>query len=248
MKPNRAAAEASKPTAALDLGVFSQYIWRGLELSYNSVVIQPSVTLGYEGFSFNVWGNMDTDLHIRGSEDTDVQIHGNGFDPFLRKDPWAGQVDRRVYLLCAGRHARETGSQDSQELFASATLDTILSPTLSVYREIAHSPAWYINFGISHSQPIYDKITLDLAASAGYYYSDDNDFAEINDPQSRYREFHNGLVTAGLTIPFGEYFSVKPLIGYSFPLSGNADDYIKATSISDHSSFFYGGITLSMAF
>ena len=56
-----AAAEASKPTAALDLGVFSQYIWRGFELSHNSVVIQPSATLGYEGFSFNVWGNMDTD-------------------------------------------------------------------------------------------------------------------------------------------------------------------------------------------
>ncbi len=123
-----------------------------------------------------------------------------------------------------------------------------MNPTLSVYRDIASSPAWYINFGISHSQPIVDKITLDLAASAGYYYSDDDDITEVNDPESKYREFHNGLVTAGLTIPFGEYFSVKPLIGYSFPLSGNADDFITATSISDNSSFFYGGLTLSMAF
>jgi Zn-dependent M28 family amino/carboxypeptidase len=133
-------------------------------------------------------------------------------------------------------------------VFASATLDTILSPTLSVYREIAHTPAWYVNFGISHSQPIVDKITLDLAASAGYYYSDDSDFSEAKDPNSKYRAFHNGLVSAGFTIPFGEYFSIKPLIAYSFPLSSKADDYITASSISDHSNFIYGGVTLSFAF
>ena len=105
-----------------------------------------------------------------------------------------------------------------------------------------------MNFGISHSQPIYEKITMDMGASGGYYYSDTNNMVEVNDPESKYREFHNGLVSAGLTIPVGEYFSVKPMIAYSFPLSGKTDDYIKATSISDNSSFVYGGVTLSMAF
>jgi hypothetical protein len=242
-----AAEEVSKPSAALDLGVFSQYIWRGFELSHNSIVIQPSVTLGYEGFSFNVWGNMDTDQHIRGSDDSTSKYTET--DLTLSYAKTLGPVKLTggyIYYALAG--TPETGSQDTQELFVSATLNTILNPTLSVYRDIANLPAWYINFGISHSQPIYDKITLDLGASAGYYYSEDNDFSEINNPSNRYRALHNGLVTAGLTIPFGEYFSVKPLIGYSFPLSGTADDYIKATSISDHSSFVYGGVTLSMAF
>jgi len=249
-----AAAEASKPTAGVDLGVFSQYIWRGLELSHNSVVIQPSVTLGYEGFSLNVWGNMDTDLRVRNSDahtskytETDttlsyakslgpVKLTGGYIYYALGGTPPAGSSDVNASSL------------DSQEVFVSATFDTILNPTLSVYREIAHSSAWYVNFGISHSQPIYEKITLDLGASAGYYYSDTDNMVEVNDPGSRYREFHNGLVSAGLTIPFGEYFSAKPMIAYSFPLSGNAEDYIAAASISDNSSFFYGGITLSMAF
>ena len=83
------------------------------------------------------------------------------------------------YIYYALGGTPPTGSRsdatDSQEVFVSATFDTILNPTLSVYREIANSPAWYFNFGISHSQPIVDKITLDLAASAGYYYSDTND-------------------------------------------------------------------------
>ena len=248
------AADASKPTASIDLGIFSQYIWRGMELSHNSVVIEPSVTLGYEGFSFNVWGNMDTDLKTRGSDahtskytETDLTLsYAKAVGPVKLTGGY-------IYYALGG--TPPVGSQDinassldSQEVFASATLATILSPTLSVYREIAHAPAWYVNFGVSHSQPIYDKITLDLGASAGYYYSDNNGMVEANDPDTKYRALHNGLVSAGFTIPFGEYFSVKPMIAYSFPLSSKADDFIKASSISDHSNFVYGGVTLSMAF
>ena len=237
-----AAADVSKPTAAVDVGVFSQYIWRGFEMSYNSVVIQPSVTVGYEGFSFNVWGNMDTDRKLRGSDTSEAKYTETDFTLSYAR------TFGMVKLTGGYMYYALDGMQDSQEVFASATLDMILNPTLSLYREVAHVPAWYFSFGISHSQPIVNKITLDLAASAGYYYSDDSDFAEVNDPDSKYRELHNGLVSAGLTIPLGEYFSVKPLLAYSFPLTGNAGDYIAATSISDHSSFFYGGVTLSMAF
>jgi hypothetical protein len=238
-----AAAEAAKPTAAADLSVLSQYIWRGFEQSYNSVVIQPSVTLGYAGFSLNVWGNMDTDLHTRGSDTTESKYTETDYTLSYAKT-------LGMFKLSGGYiyYALSLASQDSQEVFASVGLDTILSPTLTVYREIAHSPAWYFNLGISHSQAIYEKITLDLAASAGYYYSDTDNMVEVNNPDNKYREFNNGLVSAGLTIPVGEYFSVKPMIAYSFPLSGNAEDYIAAVSISDNSSFFYGGVTLSMAF
>ena len=244
----------SKPTAALDLGVFSQYIWRGLELSHNSVVIQPSVTLGYEGFSFNVWGNMDTDLKTRGSDahtsrytETDITLsYAKTLGPVKLTGGYM------YYGLggtpVAGSQDIDSITPDSQEVFVSATIATILSPTLSVYREIAHTSAWYVNFGISHSQPIVDKITLDMAASAGYYYSEDSDFVEAKDPDNKYRALHNGLVSAGFTIPFGEYFSVKPMIAYSFPLSGTASDYITASSISDNSNFVYGGVTLSFAF
>jgi hypothetical protein len=237
-----AKAEVSKPTAAVDVGVFSQYIWRGLEMSHNSVVIEPSVTLGYEGFSFNVWGNMDTDRKTRGSDFSEAKYTETDYT--LSYSKTLGMVK----LTGGYIYYALDSMQDSQELFASATLNTLLSPTLTIYREIAHAPAWYLNFGLSHSLPVVDKITFDLAASAGYYYSDDDDFSEVNNPENRYRTFHNGLLSAGFTIPFGEYFSVKPMIAYSFPLSSTADDYIKATSIGDSSNFLYGGVTFSMAF
>ena len=239
------ASDEDRPSAAVDMGVLSQYIWRGFELSHNSIVIQPSATLGYKGFSFNVWGNLDTDYKTiadDGSETGEMKYNETDLTLAYGKD--LGPVKLNGGFIYYALDA----VQDSQELFVSATLNTILNPTLSVYREIAHVPAWYVSLGISHSQELVNKITLDLAASVGYYYSDDDDFSEIDDPENRYRTFHNGLLSAGLTIPFGEYFSVKPMIAYSFPLSGTSDDYIKATSISDQSNFVYGGATLSMAF
>ncbi|MFZ3047617.1 MAG: hypothetical protein WA151_17030 [Desulfatirhabdiaceae bacterium] len=239
------AEDEVKPTAAMDLGVFSQYIWRGFELSRNSMVVQPSVTLAYDGLSFNVWGNLDTDRKTiagDGSENSETKYTETDMTIAYAKD--LGPVKLGGGLIYYGLD----GLQDSQELYVSATLNTILNPTLSIYREIGHLPAWYVNLGVSHSQEIAKKITLDLAASAGYYYSDDSDFSEITDPETKYQTFHNGLISVGLTIPVGEYVSVKPMIAYSFPLSGTADDYITATSISDNSSFVYGGVTLSAAF
>jgi uncharacterized protein (TIGR02001 family) len=232
------AEEAEKPTAAVDLGMFSQYIWRGLELSKDSLVIQPSVTLGYKGVSLNVWGNLDTNSQVYDG------AKYNETDLTLSYAKSIGMVKLTGGYIYYGLD----GITDSQEVFGSVTLNTILNPTITVYREIASLPAWYVNVAISHSLEVVNKITFDLAASAGYYYSDDDSFAEVNNPSSRYRELHNGLISAGFTIPVGDYFTVKPMLAYSFPLSSKAEDYIQSASLSDESSFLYGGVTLSMAF
>ena len=38
------AEDEAKPSASADVGVFSQYIWRGYELSKDSIVIQQIST------------------------------------------------------------------------------------------------------------------------------------------------------------------------------------------------------------
>ena len=62
-------AEAAKPagktipedlTADLNVSLYSQYIWRGYELSRDSVVIFPTMTVGYKGFAVNLWADLDT--------------------------------------------------------------------------------------------------------------------------------------------------------------------------------------------
>ena len=141
---------------------------------------------------------------------------------------------------------------DSQEIYLSLGLDTLLSPSLTVYREISHLPAWYISLGISHSFELPKEITLDLGGSIGYYASDDDAFVKIDDngnsTTDKYNAFHNGLISLGLTIPVGKYFTVVPMVAYSFPLTNDADNLIKSASFSDKSDFVFGGVTASISF
>ncbi|MDR3630797.1 MAG: hypothetical protein P4L42_10710 [Desulfocapsaceae bacterium] len=247
------AEDADKPTAELDMGVFSQYIWRGEALSKNSVVVEPSATFGYKGASVNIWGNFDsdskpyngakyneTDLTLSYSKDVGITKLTGGYIYYGLNEQPAVAATAKTPAIAASR--------DTQELFASVALDVLSSPTLTVYRDISQYPGWYINLAVSHSFEVVDKITFDLGASAGYYYSDSKSLVEAKNPSSEYRALHNGLLSAGFTIPFGDYFSVKPMIAYSFPLSSKADDFIKANSVGGDSSFLYGGVTFSATY
>jgi hypothetical protein len=41
---------------------------------------------------------------------------------------------------------------------------------------------------------------------------------------------------------------VVPMIAYSFPLTNDADNLIKSSSLSDKSDFVFGGVTASLSF
>jgi hypothetical protein len=244
---------ADKPTAELDMGVFSQYIWRGEALSKDSLVVEPSATLGYQGVSVNIWGNFDSDSKAYNGakyNETDITLsysHDVGITKLTGGYIYYG-LNEQPFVPATAKTPAIPASRDTQELFASVALDVIAAPTLTIYRDISQFPGWYVNLAVSHSFEVVDKITFDLGASAGYYYSNSTSLVEAKNPTAEYRALHNGLISAGFTIPFGDYFSVKPMIAYSFPLSSKADDFIKANSVGGDSSFLYGGVTLSMTY
>src|SRR5512136_3247765 len=47
-------------TADLNISFYSQYIWRGYQLSKDSLVIFPQLTVGYKGFAVTTWVDLDT--------------------------------------------------------------------------------------------------------------------------------------------------------------------------------------------
>ena len=67
-----AKAEEEKPAMDATVSALNQYVWRGQEMTRNSIVIQPSLTASYKGFSINLWGNLDTDPYTR----TDTSYSG----------------------------------------------------------------------------------------------------------------------------------------------------------------------------
>ncbi len=223
-----AAMTESPYSADLSIGVYSQYIWRGFELSKDSAVIQPSMTIAYDGFAFNLWGNLDTD-----QEGLD-EGNWNETDMTLSYDGSAGMVGYGVGLI----YYALDGADDTMELYGSVSLSTILSPTLAIYRDFDNYPGWYATLGVSHSFSFTDEIALDLGAQVGYL-DDDND----------YSEFHDGQLSASISIPLTENVTLTPELYYSFALSSEAEDLIESASFDgDDSSFIYGGISLSFAF
>jgi hypothetical protein len=252
-------AEAAKPagkvipedlTADFNLSLYSQYIWRGYELSRDSVVFFPTLTVGYKGFAVNLWADLDTNFGTGNQErtfklqETDVTVsYSNSYKGCL---PW--NLNYTVgwilydYQPTNGEPDQTIKDTKNQEVFLTLGLDTILKPTFSVYNQIESGQAWYLNLGISHSFAVYKDWSLDLGGWVSYL---------INHSTGDISAFHDGNISAGLKIPLNNYLSIKPNIQYSFPLSGDA-----AKEIRDNSDFYfhhrqdnfvYGGIILDLA-
>jgi hypothetical protein len=112
---------------------------------------------------------------------------------------------------------------DTEELFVSASYDTLVKPTLSIYRDITSYPGTYFNLSLSHSIPVYKDITLDLGASAGYFVGSDNYWKTYESGTrdytgKKYSAFHDGMVKAGSTIRVAKNLSIQPIAQYWFPL------------------------------
>lgn len=235
-----ACAEEDKPTADLTVGAYSQYIWRGFELSKDSIVLQPSMTVAYKGFSANLWGNLDTDPY---SAEEDLAKKWNETDMTLaygwEMGPAAFSVGYIYYAL--------DGLDDSQEFFASAALNVLLKPTLTVYRDFDAYEGWYTTLGISHSFPVQGDITLDLGAQASYLAADEaSTYADANG--DAYSHFHDGVLSVGATVPVSTYITIKPKLSYTFALTNDTEHLMRNSSKDGSDSFIYGGVAVSMAF
>jgi hypothetical protein len=253
--------EADKVTGGVDLSVLSAYIWRGQELTRNSVVVQPSATISYKGFSFNAWGNLDTkpysttaDSYASKYTETDYTISYAKKFGILQVTP--GYI---YYALGAPRDGAPA-PLDSQEVFLTLGLDTLLSPTLTAYKEIDHYHQWYFLLGISHTFALHERVGLKLAATASYLKSEDAGTYAKYDGDSvattdKYSNFHDGTLSVSLPVTITKFLTVTPTASYVFPLCDDAKNEMKARGLQGavnpadrNSSYFYGGVTLSFAF
>lgn len=260
-KPAEQKQEEAKVTGEIAASALSAYIWRGQELSRHSVVLQPSATVSYRGFTANVWGNLDTRPYGAAGEK-----HGSNFtetDVTLSYARKFGIVQAGAGYIYYGLAAAVPGGPDlldSQELFVSVGLDTILAPTLTVYKEIDHYHQWYATLGISHTFALHEKIGLKLAGSVSYLKSEDEATYPKFDSNSlattdKFNNFHDGVISISLPVNVISSLTVTPTVSYVFPLSDDAKYEMKARGLqgaavpSDKdSSYLYGGVTLSFAF
>jgi hypothetical protein len=222
-------------TANLNVSGYSQYIWRGIELSKDSLVIFPTMTMGYKGFSVNLWADLDTNFGnpLPGEskqfrlQETDVVVsYANSLKP-LKTNYTVGWI---FYDTDGFRGHRPT---DNQEFFLTLAPELPLKPTFSVYSEVQVATAWYFTLGLSHSFQVHKDWSLDVGGYGSYFYS----------KQEAYSSFNDANLSAGLKIPVNKHMSITPKIQYSFPLNTSASRRLKSLSFNgDHDQFLYGGL------
>ncbi len=124
--------EESKVTGEIGLSALSAYIWRGQELTLHSVVVQPTVTVSYNGFALNVWGNLDTRPYA--TDDSKYASQHTETDYTLSYSPKFGILQITpgyIYYALEAPYSGASDPPDSQEIFLTLGLDTILQPTLT---------------------------------------------------------------------------------------------------------------------
>jgi hypothetical protein len=257
-------AEEEKPTVDFSISPMTKYVWRGQELSKDSIVIQPSLTVGYKGFTANLWGNLDTKPYAPAGKsyastwtETDLTFaYNKTFGPVTAGVGY-------IYYGLASANKDAPAPLNSQEVFATLTLNTLLSPTLTVYKEIDHYHQWYFLLGVSHAFEFNKTVSLKLAASASYLLSDDaNTYAKYDtqalSTTNKFSNFHDGVITASLPIVAANHITITPTVSYVFPLCDDAKYEMQArsqkvslggsTPSDGESSYLYGGLTLSLTF
>ncbi|MCX7913238.1 MAG: hypothetical protein N2511_01490 [Thermodesulfovibrionales bacterium] len=246
--------EMEKTSGNVSVGLFNRYVFRGYELSSGSIVIQPSVSVSYKGFSISYWGNIDTYERATQSFIPDRP----GSKSFNESDltlSYTLIIDKLSltggYIYYGTKYAAET-----EELFLGIGYDIVTKPTLTVYRDISSYPGTYINLSFSHSIEILKEITFDFGASFGYFKGEDS-YWRTYDGNSKeyvgkkYNAFHDGKVQMGLTIPIAKNLTLLPVVQYWFPLSGKAKRIINGNPYNPNGHLdntFVSGINLNFSF
>lgn len=207
-----------------DVGVFSQYVWRGYALSDESIVIQPSVTLAYNGLGLNVWGNFDTDYFDTGTDYNETD--------FTLSYDWSYEIIK----MGVGYIYYDLENEDTREIYFTANIEGYLNPSITFYRDIDAAKGMYVNVGISHSYAVTSMYNLDLSASIGYYDLKDDSYSEL----------HDGNITASMTLPINDNLSMTPSLSYIIGVSPKSKALIE--DYKGNSDHFVGGFTCTYSF
>jgi hypothetical protein len=247
--------EEQKVAGSLTSAFLSQYVFRGYELSSGkSLVIQPSITVSYYGFNLNLWGNVDTNQKQTQS--------------FVPKDPghtsWNETDLTLSYTYNIAKFSLTGGyiyygpnfAKDTQEFFLGVGYNVIAKPVLTIYQDIDQYPGTYFQLALSHSLPVYKKITLDLASSFSYMWGQGQFWRTFQESTggytgSKYSAFHAGMVSAGFSIPVTKHFVIQPVAQFWFPLSSEARRTVDGNPYNPNGNLdntFVYGINATLSF
>jgi hypothetical protein len=263
-------------TAAADGAVVSKYIWRGQRLT-DDVSLQTSGTIGFGGFSVNVWGNMD------------LAAVNAGDALFIKEDPIApagrshnglqGKFSEVDYTFAYSQSLsavsvdvgtifytfpeRSASLASTAEIYVGVTLDALpFTPSITAYFDVdetagntSSSNGVYILLAGGHSlalpNPIFEAV--EFSGSLSFVNGGFSEFYY----SSSISGVHDINLGVALPIAISEVLSGSIFVNYS-ALTGSFRDkqFVDprqtalgtAGPAKDSATTLWGGFGLSLAF
>ena len=172
-------------TAAADGAFVSKYIWRGQRLT-DDLSFQTSGTIGFGGFSVNVWGNMDLAsvnagdaLFIKEDPKAPAGVHNGLQGKFSEVDyTFAFSQSLAAVTLDVGTifytfPERSASLASTAEVYAGVTLDALpFTPSITAYFDVdettgnsSSATGVYVLVAGGHSLPLPSQIFEALEVS-----------------------------------------------------------------------------------
>jgi hypothetical protein len=213
----------------------SRYVWRGQILS-RGIVLQPTVGITLGGFGANLWSNVDLD----NDEEDDDGIVMNETDLTLNYTMPVGPVS-----VTGGFIHYDFDGGDTQELYLTCAMATVLNPSLSLYYDIDDGDGGFAVLAVSQGFPV-GPVSLTAGASVGFNLGDEA--MGVNADGDTFTGLYYGEVSLATSIPLFGKVTLDPRIAYSAALGDHGKHAIKSISVAGEESMFYGSVAVTAAF
>jgi len=203
-------------------GVFDKYLWRGFDLSGGQPVLQGGADLSTGNFTLSYWSNWQ----LKSSSDHVGINSGEVTETDIILD-YSFDVGEMLSVSVGDIWYQLEGAEDTNELYLSATVNTLLSPTFAIYYDwdAAEEEGLYFTADISHSIDLMEELSLSLGALVAYNMH--SDYA-VGD----YAGLHNYELSLGLDYVLTDQLSVSPSFVYSSGISSAAKDAIDSEMLA----------------
>jgi len=192
-------------------GMYNKYLFRGIDLSDNEWVSQFGADLSYKGFTLSYWSNLlthdiaDTAFDSGDISETDVTLNYS-FSPVKLL---TFNVGNTFYSL--------ENAEDTNEIYLKTTLNTLLSPTLSLYWDWDQSEetGLFYTFSVGHTFELVKGLGLNLGALVSY---NQQNFSVSED----FSNWNNYELSAGLDYSVNDNVKLSASYTYSNAISHKA--------------------------
>jgi hypothetical protein len=240
--------------------IVSAYVLRNHEMSLISIMMtqQPSTTFNYQGFTASTWGSVDTKPYPVATL--------NNLSNYTQTDFLLAYFKKMGILQLGGGYVNYSIAPifsgtpeplDFQKIFVMFGLDMILSPTLTISKEINNYSQWSALLNISHTYEFSKNVSLKSSASAGYSKREEMIFVPNYDGRivrmvDNDDSFCDGTIAISLPITVTKSLSIIPTVSYAFPFNNDSRHEFTGkgivSPIDKSGSFVYGGLSISYSF